>query len=109
MTFDEYLSSKKIDPDSFQKMEPALFESWRKEFAHLHPTSFTSQKLYLINPVRRKYPLKIVPVVVSEKKAQASPANETAVAAPLKSETPTPEAPSPKPARPVFKPKPKIS
>jgi len=110
MTFDDYLLSKKIDRDSFQKMEPALFESWRNEFAHLHPNSFTSQKLYLINPIRRKYPLKIVPVVAPEKKVQANATPEPAAAAPVKSETTSnPEGQTPKPARPVFKPKPKIS
>lgn len=109
MTFDEYLTSKKIDRDSFQKMEPALFESWKGEFSHLHPTSFTSQKLYLINPIRRKYPLKNIQVVVQEKKEQAPPLNETTPLAPVKSETSSPEVQTPKSPRPVFKPKPKIS
>lgn len=109
MTFEEYLISKKIDGDSFQKTEPALCESWKREFAHLHPTSFTSQKLYLINPIRRKYPLRIVPVVVAEKKEQVT-VNEGLPVTPIKPEaTSDSETQAPKPARPVFKPKPKIS
>jgi len=110
MTFEEYLISKKIDRESFQKAEPTLFESWKNEFALLHPNSFTSQKLYLVNPIRRKYPLKIVPAVVQEEKEQTVSANETTPVIPLKPEiTSNPEAQPPKPARPVFKPKPKIS
>lgn len=110
MTFEEYLISKKIDGESFQKMEPALFASWNHEFAHLHPNSFTSQKLYLINPLRRKYPLKTIPVVVAEKKAQTATVDETAPVTPVKSETTSnAETQAPKPSRPVFKPKPKIS
>ena len=109
MTFEEYLISKKIDRDSFLKAEPALFESWKNEFAHLHPNSFTSQKLYLINPIRRKYPLKIVPAVVHEKKETVSMNEPTPVTAVKPEIASNPEIQAPKPARPVFKPKPKIS
>jgi len=75
----------------------------------LHPNSFTSQKLYLINPIRRKYPLKIVPVVEHGKKETASVKETTPVAAVNPETTSNPEIQAPKPARPVFKPKPKIS
>jgi len=110
MTFEEYLISKKIDGDSFLKEEPTLFERWKREFTQLHPNSFTSQKLYLINPIRRKYPLKIVPVVVQEKKEESVPFAETTSATSVKPETTSnPEPQAPKTARPVFKPKPKIS
>jgi hypothetical protein len=58
MTFDEYLTSKKIDALAFQKAEPTLFQTWREEFEQMHVNSFTVQKLNLINPIRRKYQLK---------------------------------------------------
>jgi hypothetical protein len=50
----------------------------------MSPASFTAQKLYLINPLRRKYTLKITEV------------------------TAAPKASTPAAARPVMKPKPKI-
>lgn len=61
----------------------------KAEFEQMHPNSFTMQKLNLINPVRRKYPL-------------APPAGESA-------QNPPPESSQPKAARPVMKPKPKIN
>ena len=56
MTFDEYLDSKKIDRIEFSKQEPSVFAEWQKTFEQLHPNSFTAQKLYLINGIRRKFP-----------------------------------------------------
>ncbi|HEU5289820.1 MAG TPA: hypothetical protein VFU05_04195 [Cyclobacteriaceae bacterium] len=57
MNFEEYLISKKIDASAFRNAEPARWAEWEAEFGQIHPSSFTSQKLYLINPIRRKYPL----------------------------------------------------
>jgi hypothetical protein len=57
MTFSEYLVSKKIDSEKFRQADPAQWQAWAELFAQLHPNSFTAQKLYLINPIRRKYPL----------------------------------------------------
>jgi hypothetical protein len=67
MSFEDYLISKKIDSASFAREEHALFEEWKNLFGQLSPESFTSQKLYLINPLRRKYLLK---EVASEKKSE---------------------------------------
>ena len=78
MTFEEYLINKKIDSAAFKAAEPARWKEWNELFDHVSEQSFTSQKLYLINPARRKYLLK------------------TAVA---------PQAPLPKPGKPVIKPK----
>ena len=36
-----------------------LWKTWSTEFESMHPNSFTAQKLYLINPIRRKYPFEI--------------------------------------------------
>ena len=127
MTFTDYLISKKIDQEAFQKAEPALFEIWKTEFEQMHPNSFTAQKLYLINPLRRKYtlPLQIIEKPKLEKKVEAQPvqikqqdATEVKADEPTKNDEipkieetePKSVPPSPaKPARPVFKPKPKIS
>ncbi|MBK8290363.1 MAG: hypothetical protein IPK96_04770 [Flammeovirgaceae bacterium] len=83
MTFEDYLISKKIDSVAFNKAEPDRWSEWKSLFEEMIPSSFTSQKLYLINPTRRKYLLK---------------------------EEPT-EKPKPAPvaARPVMRPKPKIN
>ncbi|MFN3848374.1 MAG: hypothetical protein ACK4NY_03045 [Spirosomataceae bacterium] len=55
MTFSEYLISKKIDEAKFQKAEAERFAEWKNLFEQLHPESFTAQKKFLINPIRRKY------------------------------------------------------
>lgn len=108
MNFEEYLLSKNIDSAAFRTAEPEVWEGWRSEFESLHPASFTAQKLFLINPIRRKYLLKERPVqkittpTPKETTTTAVPADNsgqssTTVAAPKKSAVP----------RPVFKPKPK--
>jgi len=60
MNFEEFLASKKIDSQAFHLAEPDLWAEWNTLFVQMSPASFTSQKLYLINPVRRKYLLKAV-------------------------------------------------
>jgi hypothetical protein len=57
VNFEEYLSGKKIDSIAFKAAEADRWKEWEHEFAQLHPDSFTLQKLNLINPIRRKYPL----------------------------------------------------
>jgi hypothetical protein len=83
--FSAFLVSKKIDEQAFRSGEPVLFNEWLRDFGQMHPNSFTMQKLNLINPVRRKYPLKA-----------------SAVTAEVKTLTPPT---TPKIAKPVFKPK----
>jgi len=83
MTFEEYLISKKIDSQPFRAAEPALWDEWNLLFENMSPASFTAQKLYLINPLRRKYLLKTQEVA------------------------PAPKTSAPAAARPVMKPKPK--
>jgi hypothetical protein len=79
MDFEEYLKSKKIDSAAFQRAESALWQEWKGLFEKINPVSFTAQKLYLINPIRRKYKL-------------ISSPSETSASAPSK-------------PKPVFKPK----
>lgn len=57
LTFDEFLKKKKIDPESFKKGEPLRYEEFSDLFNQMHPKSFTLQKLFLLNPIRRRYPL----------------------------------------------------
>jgi hypothetical protein len=106
--FQTYLTSKKIDPQMFGQAEPELWKTWSIEFEQMHPASFTAQKLYLINPIRRKYPLKVLPVNVeirTDTQAQNQPAQVTS------DSKPTPPSSPAKPSipKPVFKPKPKMT
>lgn len=71
MEFEEYLKGKKIDPASFKNGETAQFEEFKSLFDQVHPDSFTQQKLFLINPIRRKYPL--TEVELDKKPAAAKP------------------------------------
>ena len=58
MTFEEYLLKKKIDSRAFQENEPERWKEWDSLFMEMHPNSFTEQKKFLINDIRRKYQLK---------------------------------------------------
>lgn len=57
--FKDYLVSKKIDSAKFKTAEPKLFEELDCIFMQMNPDSFTAQKLFLINPLRRKYQLEV--------------------------------------------------
>jgi hypothetical protein len=57
VTFEEYLITKKIDSRAFALAKPVQWGEWQREFAEVHPNSFTAQKLYLINNLRRLFPL----------------------------------------------------
>ena len=89
MSFEEYLISKKIDSNAFRANEQSRWEEWDKLFAQVSEASFTAQKLYLINPIRRKYQLKDNPPVIE------------ATITPPELDAP----PKPKINKPVFKPK----
>ena len=72
MTFEEYLIEKKIDAKKFKRSESELFDSFEKLFLQIHPNSFTAQKLFLINDLRRRFTLKAVEES-SVRKAQMKP------------------------------------
>jgi len=57
MTFEEYCISKKIAPELFEKAEPERYREWKSIFSEMHPNSFTEQKKFLINHIRRAYKL----------------------------------------------------
>jgi hypothetical protein len=69
MNFEEYLVSKKLDSSAFAKAEPALWQEWKDLFEQISPASFTTQKLYLINPLRRRFQLK--EIALAEKKSES--------------------------------------
>jgi len=89
MSFEDYLKEKKIDSSSFKNNEPDRWREWNTIFVELSPASFTAQKLYLINPIRRKYPLKLEANPIPESNDLAS----------------SPSEPKPAAAKPVFRPK----
>jgi hypothetical protein len=108
VNLEAYLISKKIDSAAFLKAEPDLWKSWDFEFQQMHPNSFTIQKLNLINPIRRKYPL---PVLAENPEPPTPTADQPATPPALDPKTASPAASNPKPSipKPVFKPKPKMS
>ncbi len=55
--FKSFLKAKKIDPVLFKEAESALYSEWEGLFEQVSPESFSAQKLFLINPIRRKYHL----------------------------------------------------
>lgn len=73
MTFEEYLTNKKIDSVAFKKEEMILWQKFNLLFEQMHPNSFTMQKLNLINGIRRKYPLREVSVKKIEKSKPKRP------------------------------------
>jgi hypothetical protein len=58
MSFEEYLISKNIHKEAFKTAEPERYVEWSILFNQIHPDSFTLQKKFLLNPIRRKYLLK---------------------------------------------------
>lgn len=68
MSFNDYLAKKKIDLKAFAQGQPDRFEEFQELFNQVHPDSFTAQKLFLINNIRRVYPLKeeVVDTVVKK-------------------------------------------
>jgi len=58
MEFDDFLKGKKIDPEKFKLSDSTCYRDWKLIFDQVHPDSFTQQKLFLINKMRRTYLLK---------------------------------------------------
>ena len=102
MTFDEYLTAKKIDSGVFRQCEPQRWREYENVFGQVHPDSFTTQKKFVINDLRRLYHLKPAgpenPTVAPEKKT-ARPMMRPAVA---KADTDATEIVSPGNAKPAL-------
>ncbi len=107
MDFEHYLLSKKIDSAAFREAEPQRWEDWFKEFEEVNENSFTAQKLYLINPIRRKYKLVNTPLTEKKPAVNEVPLPIVKQNTPDSQQQPTPAKPAV--ARPVFKPKPKMN
>ncbi|WP_224995189.1 hypothetical protein [Cesiribacter sp. SM1] len=57
INWQEYLAQKKIDARAYQKGSPQQYADFERQFMQMHPDSFTAHKLFLINDIRRSYPL----------------------------------------------------
>ncbi len=57
MTWEEYCTKKKIDSALFKAAEPQRWLSLKEIFEQVHPNSFTEQKKFIINDIRRLYKL----------------------------------------------------
>jgi len=75
-TFEQYCFSKKIDAERFKSEDKKHFLYLENYFLQVHPDSFTAQKLFLINDLRRKYLLTDVsekPIETNEPKGVLKP------------------------------------
>jgi hypothetical protein len=57
MVFEQFLEQKNIDSEKFLWSDPEHFQELKVIFNQIHPESFTAQKKFLINKLRRKYQL----------------------------------------------------
>lgn len=57
-SFEEYLILKNIDWRKFGEAEPGRYAEFKSLFETIHSDSFTAQKKFLINDLRRQYMLK---------------------------------------------------
>lgn len=58
MTFEEYCVKKKIDPETFRKHDFLKWQELEQVFLQVSEESFTQQKKFLINDLRRRFPYK---------------------------------------------------
>jgi len=66
MDWEEYCIKKKIDSAAFKAAEPQRWAEFKAIFEQMHPNSFTEQKKFLINDLRRHYHL-----ITTEQKLEA--------------------------------------
>ncbi|MGD1840162.1 MAG: hypothetical protein ACFB0B_04595 [Thermonemataceae bacterium] len=59
LDFVAYLMKKKINSELFQHAEPTRWQAFKTLYEQVHLNSFETQKKFLINDIRRKYPLAI--------------------------------------------------
>ncbi|TAH26582.1 MAG: hypothetical protein EAZ07_03755 [Cytophagales bacterium] len=58
MTWEEYCIQKKIDSSKFKSVLPSKWQELKNLFEQVHPASFTEQKKFIINDLRRRFLLK---------------------------------------------------
>jgi hypothetical protein len=56
--FETYLTENMIDGQAFKLSEPERWQIFKDLFEKVHPNSFTMQKKFLLNDLRRLYYLK---------------------------------------------------
>ncbi len=69
MDWEEYCIKKKIDSAAFKAAEPQRWAELKGIFEQVNPNSFTEQKKFLINDLRRRFHLKEEPKTEEVKKA----------------------------------------
>jgi hypothetical protein len=57
--FEEYLVIKKINGEKFRAAKPSQYREWKELFESVHPESFTTLKKFLINDIRREFPVPV--------------------------------------------------
>ena len=105
--FIAYLEGKNIDAKAFKLGDADTYIEWEEYFSQVHPKSFTSQKFYLINNIRRRFQLpEGAKPKTANKKAVAKPSvkvptsksgSSPKVAIPSKKTVGAPKIPSKKP------------
>jgi hypothetical protein len=55
--FDQYLITKKINPGRFKEGMITQYTEFKLVFNEVSPSSFTAQKLFWLNRLRRQFPL----------------------------------------------------
>ena len=87
MTFEEYLTKRRVNVAAFAAAEPQRFAEWQNWFGQMHPESFYMFVKMVLNDVRRNYWLAEVskPVVAAEtaENQTATPARPAGRRAPV--------------------------
>src|SRR5687768_8842644 len=75
MTFEEYLTKRRVNVAAFAAGCPNGFAHWQNRFGQMHPESFTLEVKMVLNDVRKKFWLAEVPkpVVAESETATAAP------------------------------------
>lgn len=95
MEFEEYCTLKKIDAKQFEQAESVLFAELKSIFSEMHAESFTVQKKFLINNLRRRF--KLVELKSMEEKVTPQPAVKKVVIPGVSKPVPPKSAPLLKP------------
>ncbi len=108
MLFEEFFKKKKINLDSLQQGEPALFSEFKEHYGQMGEKSFDHTKKYWFNKLRRQFPLP--PEVKAEKLRPENQIAEQTVADTLTEPSATGKAPDlsqtpPAQPKPRFKPR----
>src|SRR6476620_2318529 len=99
MTFEEFLTKRRVNVADFAAGEPQRFAEWQQWFGQMHPESFYTMVKMVLNDVRRKFWLAEVPkpVAVAVSNETATPARpagrRAAISRPAASANPEAQTP----------------